>query len=66
MQVLVIGGTGFTGMHVLRRLVENGHYIAFKQTVTWERDNPPTNIDAEKFDYAAEDAALMRFERKSS
>jgi nucleoside-diphosphate-sugar epimerase len=39
---------------------------ALKQTVAWERDNPPKNIDAEKFDYAAEDAALMRFERKSS
>jgi nucleoside-diphosphate-sugar epimerase len=37
---------------------------ALKQTVTWERDNPPKNIDAEKFDYAAEDAALMRFEKK--
>jgi nucleoside-diphosphate-sugar epimerase len=27
MQVLVIGGTGFTGMHVLRRLAGNGHNV---------------------------------------
>lgn len=39
---------------------------ALKQTVAWERDNPPKNIDAEKFDYAAEEAALMRLERKRS
>lgn len=32
---------------------------ALSQTVAWERDNPPKNIDAEKFDYAAEEAALM-------
>jgi nucleoside-diphosphate-sugar epimerase len=39
---------------------------ALKQTVAWERDNPPKNIDAEKFDYAAEEAALMGLERKGS
>jgi nucleoside-diphosphate-sugar epimerase len=38
---------------------------ALKQTVAWERDNPPKKVDAEMFDYAAEDAALMRLERKS-
>ncbi len=32
---------------------------ALKQTVSWERNNPPKNIDAEKFDYAAEDTALI-------
>jgi nucleoside-diphosphate-sugar epimerase len=37
---------------------------ALKQTVAWERDCPPKNIDAEKFDYAAEEGAvLMRLER---
>ena len=30
---------------------------ALQHTVTWERQNPPTEIDA-RFDYAAEDAAL--------
>lgn len=39
---------------------------ALKRTVAWERDNPPKNIDAEKFDYAAEEAALMGIERKGS
>lgn len=39
---------------------------ALNQTVAWERDNPPKNIDAEKFDYAAEEAALMGLERKGS
>lgn len=27
-------------------------------TIAWERTNPPEKIDAERFDYAAEDAAL--------
>lgn len=36
---------------------------ALKQTVAWERGDPPRNIDVEKFDYAAEDAALMKSER---
>ena len=39
---------------------------ALKQTVAWERDNPPKNIDAQKFDYAAEEDALMGLERKGS
>lgn len=28
-----------------------------RQTVEWERDNPPTEVDPKQFDYAAEDAA---------
>jgi nucleoside-diphosphate-sugar epimerase len=39
---------------------------ALKQTVAWERDNPPKNINAEKFDYAAEETALVGLERKGS
>ncbi len=31
---------------------------ALRHTVAWERANPPEQIPAEKFDYAAEDAAL--------
>lgn len=31
---------------------------AFRRTVAWERDNWPTEIDPETFDYAAEDAIL--------
>ena len=31
---------------------------AMKQTVAWERDHPPKNIEVEKFDYAGEEAAL--------
>lgn len=30
----------------------------FRRTVAWERDNPPAQIDASTFDYAAEDTAL--------
>jgi nucleoside-diphosphate-sugar epimerase len=37
---------------------------ALKQAVAWERNNPP-NIDAEKFDYAAEDAELLRLKTNS-
>jgi nucleoside-diphosphate-sugar epimerase len=33
---------------------------AIAATVAWERANPPDRIDAERFDYAAEDAALAR------
>lgn len=39
---------------------------ALKQTVAWERENPPRNINSEKFDYAAEEAALMGLEGKGS
>ena len=31
---------------------------ALRRTVAWERENPPEEIDPERFDYAAEDAAL--------
>lgn len=31
---------------------------AIKRTAAWEEQNPPANVDPEKFDYAAEDAAL--------
>jgi nucleoside-diphosphate-sugar epimerase len=33
---------------------------ALRETVTWERANPPSKIDMDQFDYAAEDAALVR------
>ncbi len=36
---------------------------ALTQTVAWERNNLPKNIDAEKFDYPAEDSALITLER---
>jgi hypothetical protein len=32
---------------------------ALKKTIEWERVNPPKNVTAEQFDYAAEDAALV-------
>ncbi|HSW09316.1 MAG TPA: NAD-dependent epimerase/dehydratase family protein [Bacillota bacterium] len=31
---------------------------AVRATVTWERANPPSEVDGSQFDYAAEDAAL--------
>jgi nucleoside-diphosphate-sugar epimerase len=36
---------------------------ALRRTVEWERANPPREIDQKRFDYAAEDLALSRFER---
>ena len=33
---------------------------AMKRTVEWERANPPEQIDAARFDYAAEDEALRK------
>ena len=35
---------------------ESAH--ALRQTVAWQRANPPAQIDAAAFDYAAEDALL--------
>ena len=32
------------------------------KTATWERENPPSNIDPTQFDYAAEDAVLNKIE----
>ena len=32
---------------------------ALKRTVTWERANPPKEIDPKEFDYVAEDAFLV-------
>jgi nucleoside-diphosphate-sugar epimerase len=34
---------------------------ALRRTVEWERANPPGEIDAKRFDYAAEDLALSKF-----
>lgn len=36
---------------------------ALRRTVAWERANPPPEVDAARFDYAAEDATLVRFTR---
>jgi len=36
---------------------------ALRQTVEWERANPPEKMDPEAFDYAAEDAALEALNR---
>ncbi|HEV2654466.1 MAG TPA: NAD-dependent epimerase/dehydratase family protein, partial [Ktedonobacteraceae bacterium] len=33
---------------------------ALARTISWERANPPTEIDPKQFDYAAEDAALAQ------
>lgn len=39
---------------------------ALRQTVAWERENPPAEIDAGQFDYAAEDAALEALKARGS
>jgi nucleoside-diphosphate-sugar epimerase len=35
---------------------------ALAQTITWELDHPPAQVDPKQFDYAAEDAALVTLE----
>ena len=35
---------------------------AICRTIAWERKHPPAHIDARQFDYAAEDAAVARFD----
>jgi nucleoside-diphosphate-sugar epimerase len=39
-----------------------GREEALRQTIAWERANPPVRTDSRQFDYAAEDAALARLE----
>ncbi len=34
---------------------------ALRRTIEWERANPPSDLPAATFDYAAEDAAIQRF-----
>ena len=34
---------------------------ALRRTIEWERENPPSDLPAATFDYAAEDAAIQRF-----
>jgi nucleoside-diphosphate-sugar epimerase len=41
MQILVIGGTGITGPHVVRRLVEMGHEVTIFHRGQHEADLPP-------------------------
>lgn len=36
---------------------------ALTRTIEWERAHPPENLDPRHFDYAAEDAALLKIER---
>jgi nucleoside-diphosphate-sugar epimerase len=38
---------------------------AIRRTIAWERANPPRRIDPAQFDYAAEDAAVEAFRRRS-
>lgn len=35
---------------------------ALLKAITWERENPPTEVDPKQFDYAAEDAALEKLD----
>ena len=32
---------------------------ALRQTILWERENPPLEINSQQFDYAAEDEAIV-------
>lgn len=43
-----------------------GRTLALRQTVAWERENPPAEIDSAQFDYAAEDAVLERLKERDS
>ena len=38
---------------------------AIRRTIAWERQNPPSAINPQQFDYAAEDAALANTARQS-
>jgi nucleoside-diphosphate-sugar epimerase len=40
--------------------------VAIRQTVAWERENPPAEIDTAQYDYAAEDAVLEELKTRDS
>jgi nucleoside-diphosphate-sugar epimerase len=61
MKVLVIGGTGPTGIPIVRHLVENGHDVAILHRGTHERpETPPqvAHLHADPFDEGSLRAAL--------
>jgi nucleoside-diphosphate-sugar epimerase len=61
MRALVIGGTGPTGMPIVRRLVDAGHDVTILHRGTHERaETPPqvTHLHADPFDEASLRAAL--------
>ena len=37
---------------------------ALRETINWERANPPADVNSSQFDYAAEDAALAKLKRR--
>ncbi|MBN1582730.1 MAG: NAD-dependent epimerase/dehydratase family protein [Anaerolineae bacterium] len=39
---------------------------ALRRTVAWERAHPPEKVDADRFDYAAEDAILAKWKDQAS
>ncbi|MBD0369342.1 MAG: NAD-dependent epimerase/dehydratase family protein [Pyrinomonadaceae bacterium] len=43
-----------------------GRDEALRQTIEWERENPPTEINQAQFDYAAEDAAVEKLKARES
>lgn len=54
--ILVIGGTGPTGIHIVRGLVERGHRVTILHRGTHERDETPGEVEhlhADPYDAAA-------------
>jgi len=43
---------------------EVSFYEALRSTIEWERAHPPEKVDPAQFDYAAEDAALSKLNRR--
>ena len=39
---------------------------AIQKTIAWERENPPTDIDPQKFDYVAEAAAVEKLSERGN
>src|SRR3954452_22799179 len=61
MQVLVIGGTGPTGIPLVRELVDRGHAVTILHRGTHEREETPTAVEhlhADPFDEDATRAIL--------
>lgn len=63
MRILVIGGTGFTGPHVVRRLYELGHELLLYHRGETEADLPDglRHVHGDRWDLASAADELARF-----